>query len=353
MSLALAIVRSSPGPLLLLDRDLLVIGASNSFCEAFDLDLAGVTGVEVLRLGEGEWASPGLRELLEASLSGAPMVRVCETILRRPGRRDRQLVIHAERLEYLDLAHDRIMVAVFDVTQARDDQRAIADAEAHNLVLLREVRHRVANRLQIVASLLLSNARKAQSEETKSQLADAHNRVMSVAALEHQLADVGDGGVDVRTYFTSLCENIAASLVDDRGQIVIAVTGSGGVVDARVSLSLGLIVTELVINALKHAFPEGRQGSITIDCVFPGPNYALIVSDNGVGVPTDRRDARVGLGTSIVRALAGELGATVEMAPAHPGTRVTVARTAISLVDELETSKASAMTTPAARRPAA
>jgi two-component sensor histidine kinase len=294
LSLALAVVRSSPGPLLLLDGDLSVIGASNSFCEAFDLDFAGVRGVEVLRVGEGEWASPGLGELLEASLAGVPMVRVCETLLRRPGRGDRQLVIHAERLEYFDLDHDRIMVAVFDVTQARADQRAIADAEAHNLVLLREVRHRVANSLQIVASLLLSNARKAQSEEAKSRLADAHNRVMSVAALEHQLADVGDGGVEVRTYFTSLCESIAASLVGDREQIVIKVTGPGGVVDARVSLSLGLIVTELVINALKHAFPQERHGRITVDCLFPGPNWALIVSDNGVGAPRERRDTRVG-----------------------------------------------------------
>ncbi len=334
LSLTLAVVEASPGPLVLLDCDLVILGASRSFCEAFDIDCTTARGNTLTHLGAGEWRRPQLQALLVASLSGPPTAHVCELDFQQPGLGDRQLVIHAQRLAYLDLDDDRVLVAVFDVTQARAHQRAKYEAEKHNLVLLREVRHRVANSLQIVASLLLQNARKAQSEEAKSHLADAHHRVMSIAALEHQLADVGDGGMDVRTYFTRLCENISASMIGDRERIVIAVTGDGGVVDARVSLSLGLIVTELVINALKHAFPNERHGRITVECTFPGPNWALIVTDNGVGAPTDGRDVRTGLGTSIVQALATELGATVEVGPAYPGTRVTIARTAIALVDK-------------------
>ena len=333
LSLASAVVRASAGPLLLLDGDLAIIEASGSFRDAFGFDPAEVRGTRIGRLGDGEWANARLEPLLAATLSESPQVRVVEIDLAPPGAQPRRLVIHAQRLAYLDLDNVRIMVAVSDVTQARADQQAKAEAEEHNLVRLQEVRHRVSNSLQIVASLLLQDARKARSEEAKTRLREAHQRVMSVAALERRLADRGVGEVELRAYLAGLCESITASMVGDPGQVTVAVIGPGGVVDARTSLSLGLIVTELVINALKHAFPDGRHGAITVDCVFPGPNWTLAVSDNGVGVPTDQRDAHVGLGATIVRALAKELGATVEVESASPGTRVTVARTAIALVD--------------------
>ncbi len=131
LSLAVAVVEASPGPLILLDDDLIVIGASRSFCKAFDVDPATVRGAALTELGAGEWREPPLQALLAASRSGASAARVCDLSLRRPGLADRQLVIHAERLEYFDLEHARIMVAIFDVTQARAQELAIAEAEAH------------------------------------------------------------------------------------------------------------------------------------------------------------------------------------------------------------------------------
>ncbi len=100
-------------------------------------------------------------------------------------------------------------------------------------------------------------------------------------------------------------------------------------VDARVSVSLGLIVTELVINALKHAFPDGRPGAVTVDYNFDGPNWVLSVRDDGVGVPLTA-PVRTGLGTGIVQALAKQLKATVEILPRQPGTMVTIRRAEIT-----------------------
>ena len=148
---------------------------------------------------------------------------------------------------------ERVLLAVIDVTEVRADAKVKDDALRQNLVLLQEVRHRVANSLQIIASVLLQNAKKTQSEETRGHLKDAHHRVMSIAALERQLAASGERSVELKTYFANLCDSIAASMIADSEQIALAVTGTGGVVDDRVSVSLGLIVTELVINALKHA----------------------------------------------------------------------------------------------------
>ncbi|MDP3852828.1 sensor histidine kinase [Phenylobacterium sp.] len=331
-SLAMAMVEASPGPLLLLDGDLNIVAASASFCDAFETDAATAPGRPLASLGSGEWNAPQLRSLLDTTASGVAKIEAYEMDLERPGRDTRRLIVHAQRLVYLDLDNLRLLMAVSDVTDARAGEKEKDDALRQNLVLLREVRHRVANSLQIIASVLLQNAKKTRSVETRGHLRDAHNRVMSVAALERQLAGSGEGQVELRAYFTSLCDSIGASMIGDHDQLTLTVTGGGGVVDSKVSVSLGLIVTELVINALKHAFPEGRSGKIQVHCEFHGPNWVLSVSDDGVGMPADPAQLQPGLGTSIVQALAKQLGAVVEISPEHPGTRVAITHTQIALV---------------------
>ncbi len=334
LSLALAIVAASPGPLLLMDSELRIVAASAAFLRDFGIDPLTVAGSALSSLGDGEWRSPQLRSLLAATLSGAAAIEAYEMDLSRPGLPTRQLIIHAQRLDDVDDEILRLLVAVTDVTEARADAEAREEAQRRNLVMLQEVRHRVANSLQIIASVLLQTARKTGSDETRSHLKDAHNRVMSIAALERQLAGSGEGQVELRAYFTSLCDSIGASMIADHDQISLIVTGERGSVDARISVSLGLIVTELVINALKHAFPDRRQGRITVACEFQGPNWVLAVVDNGVGMPTDKATLQTGLGTNIVLALAKQLHAQVEITSAAPGTRVTVSHDRVGLVEE-------------------
>jgi two-component sensor histidine kinase len=334
ISLSMAIVASSPGPLLLLDADLVVIAASASFSAAFDIDVASAPGHALSRLGDGEWDVPQLRSLLQATASGAAKIEAYEMDLTRRGQASRRLVIHAQRLVYQDVGNMRLLMAVTDVTDTRADAAEKEEVLRQNLVLLQEVRHRVANSLQIIASVLMQNARKTASDETRGHLKDAHNRVMSVAALERQLAGSGDPHVELKAYFTDLCASIAASMIADSDELSLVVAGAPGVVDARVSMSMGLIVTELVINALKHGFPDHRHGVITVAFEVHGPNWSLSVTDDGVGMPTEPSEVRTGLGTSIVQALARQLSASVETSSANPGTCVALNHTQIALVDE-------------------
>jgi two-component sensor histidine kinase len=336
LSLTMAVVASSPAPLLLLDGQCNIVAASRSFYDTFGDTPATFTGLCLYAYGDGEWDIPQLRSLLAATISGAAEIDAYEIDLRRVGQAPRHLVVQARRLSYLDLDQLRILVAVSDITDAKADAKVRDDALRQNGVLLLEVRHRVANSLQIIASVLLQNARKTQSDETRGHLHDAHHRVMSVAALERLLSASEEGDVQVHTYFTNLCDSIAASMIGDTDRISLSVEGGGGTVDARVSVSLGLIVTELVINALKHAFPDGRVGRITVDYNFQGPNWILCVRDDGVGMQTGAEPRRTGLGTSIVQALAGQLNATVTVIPEHPGTQVSIEHVQIALIqDEL------------------
>ena len=325
LSLSIAIVVSSPGPLLLLDGDLAVVAASASFAAAFEIDVASAAGNPLSHLGAGEWDTPQLRSLLQATASGAAKIEAYEMDLKRPGLAPRRLVIHAERLVYQDVENLRLLMAVTDVTDARADAKEKEEALRQNLILLQEVRHRVANSLQIIASVLLQNARKTASDETRGHLKDAHHRVMSVAALERQLAGSGEPHVELNAYLTNLCESIAASMIADSDELSLIVAGAPGVVDARISMCLGLIVTELVINALKHAFPSGSQaGSVTVDYAAKGQGWTLSVEDDGVGIEGGDGAGTPGLGTGIVDALAKQLGASVTTTDSQPGTKVSV-----------------------------
>lgn len=333
ISLAMAVIGSSTAPLVLLDGDLNLIAASDSFFKAFDIDPAGAAGASLLGLGDGDWNLPRLRSLLTATLSGAADVEAYEIDFRSERLGARSLLLNAQRLTYGDGSQVRILLGVSDVTDARASDKLKDDLLREKAVLLQEVQHRVANSLQIIASVILQSARKVQSDETRSHLQDAHSRVMSVAALQQQLAASRLGAVELRPYFDQLCVSIGASMIRDHDQLALHVDCDDSVVDADVSVSLGLIVTELVINSLKHGFPGGRHGSITVSYHGHGPNWTLTVADDGVGMPKDQASVTPGLGTSIVEALANQLQARVKVTGGHPGTTVSVIHTRISAVE--------------------
>lgn len=323
-SLMLAILITSNTPVVLLDQDLRIVVASTSFCTAFGIDAASVIGTPFAVLGQGEWNVAPLIAGLMSATSGNSSIAAYELTLQARHQPARQLVLEAHRLEYGDDQDIRVMLSVIDVTEARHAEQLKDNLVREKAVLLQELQHRVANSLQIIASVLLQSAKKTKSDETKEHLNDAHSRIMSVASLQRQLAQTTLGEVDLRVYFNDLCRSIGASMIRDRAQIGIEVTCDNAMTTSDISISLGLIVTELVINGLKHAFPNNRKGTITIDYRAVGARWALSVCDDGVGMPKDKATAKAGLGTSIVEALARQLEANIEVRDGKPGTHVTI-----------------------------
>ena len=324
-SLAMALVQSSKAPLLLLDDDAVVIGASGSFCSTFNLDPTTIVSRKLADLGAGEWNVPQLSSLLRATITGAADIDAYEMDLVREGKETCRLILSAHKLDYFDTGKVRVVLAATDVTPARLAEKQKDDLVREKQVLLQELQHRVANSLQIIASVLMQSAKRVQSEETRIHLHDAHNRVMSIAMLQKQLAVTQLKSVDLRSYFADLCRSISASMIDDPKRLTLETKVDDTATNSDVSVSMGLIVTELVINAIKHAFPDrSMRGRIIVSFAADEEGWVLSVSDNGAGMPVGKKRGAPGLGTGITEALSKQLDASVTVMDASPGTRVEV-----------------------------
>lgn len=333
LTLAIAMVASASTPILLLNGELHVVAASLAFCRAFEVDPVTVNGQSMFSLGTSEWNSPRLRSLLTAVASGGAKVEAYELDLATHNRGIRRLCINAHRLDYDDKKAVRLLVAITDVTKAVENDRIRDELVREKSVMLQELQHRVANSLQIIASVLMQSARKSQSEELRDHLTNAHNRVMSVAELQRQLAVSSLNDVAMKPYLGQLCQSIGASMIADHDLLSIAVDADESSASPTDSVSVGLIVTELVINALKHAFPDHRHGEIKVGYVDSSKGWKLTVADDGVGMPGNMPDAKAGLGTTIVNALAKQLHAVVHVETGGVGTAITIEQTELSTIN--------------------
>ena len=332
ISLAQAVFDSIPDPLVVLDPQFRIIAASRAFRSAFGFDAALGNGNNLFELSGGKWDFPELRQLLN-SVAAAKSEAVHEAIEHQALSRDNGTTLFsAKRITQPDEPGATILLTITDISERRSIERerqALLDHAEELLrqqsIMLREMEHRVANSLQIIASILLLKAKSVSSEETRQELHDAHKRVMSIAEVQKYLHSTGGlDQIEVSTYLDKLCSGLARSMVQDQGSISVKVIAEGGVVPSSVAVSIGLIVTELVINAIKHAFPADRSdGLILVTYERDDADWKLVVSDNGVG-KSEVINESPGLGMTIIGALAKQLGAKVEVSNSDAGLSVSL-----------------------------
>lgn len=327
-SLAEAIVDTIHEPLLVLDDRFHVLAASRSFYSIFQVEREQTVGGLLYGLGDGQWDIPALRMLLETIIPQRAAMDGFEVDHDFPGLGRRTMLLNARRVVYATSQDMTILLAFTDITERRAIEREAALLLGRTEVLLgekqtllQEMQHRVANSLQIIASILMLKARSVASEETRSVLKDAHQRVMSVAEVQSHLHAVdGVDQIEAAPYLTKLCAGLANSMVSEGQAIAIEVVAAPGLIGSQKAVSLGLIVTELVINAIKYAFPAERSFArvlVTFERAEDGggaDDWRLTVSDNGVGKEIGAA-TRIGggLGTVIVDALVKQLGATMSV----------------------------------------
>lgn len=184
-------------------------------------------------------------------------------------------------------------------------------------LLMKEVSHRVQNSLQLVSAFLTMQSRSQDDEAVTAQLDEARNRISAVALVHRRLyADERVENVDLGRYLEDLVRELTETLDDAwRGQIVTELAPI--LMSADRAINIGLVVTELVINANKYAY-GGQAGPISIVLEQHRKALRLVVADKGVG----RQGARKGFGSKMLEAMVGSLGGELEHADNRPGMRV-------------------------------
>jgi two-component sensor histidine kinase len=213
--------------------------------------------------------------------------------------------------------------------KARDDAEAEVHASrdrfaalaAEREVLLREVNHRVGNSLQIIASLLHLQASSAAQEDVKAALTNAMGRVAAVAQVHRRLYTSHDlKSVLLNQYLDALLEDLRRSAEGNR-MSRLTLKAEPIEIDPDRAVAIGIIVNELVMNAVKYAYPDGA-GPIHVDLTTRSDDLVLSISDNGVGLNAKADPRSTGMGQRIVAAMATKLAASVERDAAHAGTRI-------------------------------
>ncbi len=323
--LAQAIIDTVRTPLLVLDAQLCVLAASRSYYVMFHTDPAATEGRSLYDLVTGQWNVSDLRGLLDAVVSRDATIEAYEIEIQIPQAGSRTLLLDARKVFYADRPDTNFLLGFEDVTVLRAAARETEETLRKQTMLVQEMHHRVANSLQIIASILMLKARAVSSEETRDHLKDAHRRVMSVAAVQSHLqaSSLGDE-IEIGPYLTTLCDSLARSMIYDKRPVALTVRADAGSATSAQAVSLGLIVTELVINALKYAFGAGVVGNIMVDYAAEGDRWTLSVADDGRGLQPGRDKAAGGLGSSLIAALAGQLGARVQTSDRRPGLAVAI-----------------------------
>jgi two-component sensor histidine kinase len=204
-----------------------------------------------------------------------------------------------------------IAVAEWFRAGARRAAAAQAAQLAERDLLFRELRHRVANNFAIVASLLDMQRRRAEEPATRNALEQAMARIRSIARVHRHLYALPETElVELRAYLLDLCAGLTDAALPP-ARIRLSCECDEAYMAREQVLGLGLVVNELVMNAVKHAFPEGREGVILVRFGRSVPGWRLEVADNGVGLGGAERKS--GLGTSLIEQFAHQAGGTLTL----------------------------------------
>ncbi|MCF7760877.1 MAG: PAS domain-containing protein [Cephaloticoccus sp.] len=212
----------------------------------------------------------------------------------------------------------RMIGVNWDISERVRAEQTLKNLLQHSGALLKEVHHRVKNNLQVITSLLRLEAGKSKHAATKEVLAEMQGRIRSMALLHETLYRTGDFAlIDLENYLQQLATQLVRALNTAPDRVQLALTLAPIKLEIDQAIPCGLIVNELLTNALKHAFPAGRVGQVrlTVQPVAPG-QMSIQVSDDGVGLPPDFDLARINsLGLQLVSDLARQLRGKLAVGP--------------------------------------
>ena len=210
---------------------------------------------------------------------------------------------------------DEVLAIVRDISEFKQHEKAIQGALEEKEVLLKEIHHRVKNNLQVVSSLLRLQAASHPEPAVRAALQEAQERIQTIALIHQKLKHAPDPTrLDLEAYVRTLAERLVRTYASAPTLVDLQIRVHPVRLGPDEAVPLGLILNELVSNALQHAFPPGEGGSLEIEIeALPGGRALLRIADSGMGLPENVQLDHGGLGFQLVRALADQLGGTLEL----------------------------------------
>lgn len=224
-----------------------------------------------------------------------------------------------------------------DITERRQIEEHMQASLREKEALLKEIHHRVKNNLQVTSSLLRLQSNYIEDQKSRDLFSESQNRIKSMALVHEKLYQSKElSKINFPEYIESLSVLLFRAYGVDRDQIELEVKGREVFLSVETAVPCGLMINELVSNCLKHAFPKGRKGKITVSIKhdFNENHYSLEVSDNGIGLPPELDIEKTdSLGLQLVRTLTSQLNGKFQARSAHPGTIIEIDFSELKVVD--------------------
>jgi PAS domain S-box-containing protein len=214
----------------------------------------------------------------------------------------------------------KLLASFIDITKRKNAENLIKSSLNEKNILLREIHHRVKNNMQIISSLLNLQTRYTNDEEAVSILKESQNRVRSMAMIHQKLYQSKDlSHINFVDYIQSLVSNLFYSYNIKEAQITPVLEIENVNLNMETAVPCGLIISELISNSLKYAFPNEMKGNIHIKLKSVDDKYELIISDNGIGLPADFDFNKLeSLGLLLVNNLIEQIDGKITINKSHP-----------------------------------
>ena len=215
-----------------------------------------------------------------------------------------------------------IVSALIDITERKRAEEKIRASLVEKEILLKEVHHRVKNNMQIVSSLLELQSDSIPDERSRACLRESQDRIRSMALIHESLYQSKNfASIDLGEYISDLSQYLFNSYAVESERVSLNVDAGNIYIDINRAVPCGLIINELISNSLKHGFPDGRSGEISVRVSSEGGRITLEVADTGIGMPAglDTRNTET-LGLQLVNLLAKQLSGSISFDGGQKGT---------------------------------
>lgn len=319
----LSIFNSVHDAMIVYDLDGKILDVNERMLEMFRLDRAEALSLAIADLSKDPFDTGSVRALWQRVAGGRDVMFEWE--VRRPG--DGSTLFTEVGLKALRRrGHTVLLAVVRDIGLRKQSEKALNESLQEKIVLIREIHHRVKNNMQIISSLLNMQVDSVTDPQAGQALKDAVGRIHSMASIHEKIYSTENfSRVDMSAYIEELSRDLVALQSGRDGKIRISHRMDPIYMGIDIAIPCGLLINELLTNAVKHGRREAEETVIDLELRETGGTVTLMIADNGPGMPPGLFEAsrKTSMGMQIIDALARQIGATVELA-VEGGTRFTI-----------------------------